>query len=239
MVGTAVYFMLPRMRAFFSPPVKTKSIPYPAVDPVSLALKDGQYVSFDRSSGQLVRLNSNGGRIIDRQAFPNPDAAALGIAKSCLWSVDPVSRKIYRHHPDSCVIVESFKSPGPEPSAVYNDGESLWTADRATRKVYRHAIADGLPVVQSSPILEEDPIDLLRVEDRLWVLDGAAGRISRYRIAASLEPEGGVSLRDYLPAGSVPVGFAAEGRWLWVMTRSPSSMHRISLRSLDFSGQAR
>ncbi|HAH07127.1 MAG TPA: hypothetical protein DCM05_11510 [Elusimicrobia bacterium] len=215
-------------------PAATVSIPYPASRPASLAVKDGQYVSFDRSSKELVRLDSDGSRVVERQAFPSP-AAALSINKSCLWSVDAVNRKIYRHHPDSCSILETFESPGLEPSAIFSDGDILWTADRAARRVYRHAKVDRLPVLSSNPIADEDPVDLARVGEHLWVLDGDSSRVSRYRIDKPFRPAGNASLQDFLPAGSVPVGFALEGRWLWVMTRNPSSLHRIPANALRFS----
>ncbi|MBI5243720.1 MAG: hypothetical protein HY922_08570 [Elusimicrobia bacterium] len=232
--GISIHRSMPLMRKFFSRPAKTKSIPFPASEPVSLALKNGQYISFDKQSGQLVRLDTNGPRLIARQDFPNPAAAALSFNGTCIWSVDPAHRKIYRHHSQTCAILEAYPSPGEEPSAVYWDGENLWTADRRSHKVYRHALSDGLPVLSESPVLDEEPVGLYRMGERLWVLDAAWRRIRRYRIAAPLEPDGWAPLGNFLPKGSSIAGLAVEGRWVWIMTRSPSALHRVAMRSIEF-----
>ncbi|MEK7745864.1 MAG: hypothetical protein AAB576_04300, partial [Elusimicrobiota bacterium] len=159
---------------------------------------------------------------------------ALSAGEDGLWSLDPSSGWIRRHDPETFAAVEKHPVPGGGAQGLLRDGGDLWVADRASSSIYRYAVSEDIRVVSKALIRSGGRVGgLARAGDHLWLADADSRTIRRWRIAGFSE-DGAAALGGLLPPGGELVGLALEGGWVWVMTDSPPTLHRISASRLRF-----
>ncbi|MFH2204155.1 MAG: hypothetical protein ABIJ96_13635 [Elusimicrobiota bacterium] len=211
-----------------------QTIPFPTGHTTGLAVIRGAFLSIDARTQEIITLDPGSTQIVRAADFPNQAASGLAAGDRELWSTDAASGWIYRHNAESFAIKEKNPSPGSRPTAILWDGTSLWTTDAETSKLYRHADEKGLRVLLSKKIADGNPAGLVRVGDHIWAAGRRSRTIHRYRIGAGLEPEGTAHIGDIIPAGSRLDGITVEGDWIWLLTDSPSELHRVPRGRIRF-----
>lgn len=222
------------MRPLETGELRTLSLSFPSGRAAGLAIHKGAYLTLDPGAGELAILDPGGRIAVRKLAFPVPSATALSAGEDGLWSIDPASGWIRRHDPETFAAVEKHPAPGRGAEGLLRDGGDLWIADRASSTLFRYAVSEGIRAVSRTPIRPIGHVGgLARAGDKLWLLDADSRTIRRYRING-LSEDGEADLGGALPPDGTIVGLALEGRWVWVMTDSPPTLHRLSAARVRF-----
>ncbi|MBI4347895.1 MAG: hypothetical protein HY553_13645, partial [Elusimicrobia bacterium] len=194
-----------------------------------LAVRDGLVATVDPKRGLLFTLDAETLATRSIQKFSDAAVGGLSWGKGCLWTTAPdESWVVQREEGSGAKVKRVYELPGTRPTAIAWDGRELWIYDAGAGMLRRYGIGEKLAVLGEWP-LETVPAGLHVADDLLWVAEKATRRIVRYRVGPALEPFDTIDLGRWLPADRRVSGFAVQGGALWLLTESPSELHRLRL----------
>ena len=198
-----------------------------------LAVKGDRVDTIDMKRGLLFTLDARGLSTRAIHKFSDGEPGGLAWGKDCLWTTLPAEgRVLQRDAAPGARVRRVFELPQTRPTSIAWDGREVWVFDALARRLRQYTIGDTLAPVRDWA-LEGEPAGLHVADDLVWVAEASTRRIVRYRAGPELELFDTLDLGRWLPATSRVAGFAVDAGVLWVLTESPSEIHRLELGALS------
>jgi len=128
----------------------------------------------------------------------------------------------------------SIPFPAQTPVGLAISRGAFFSVDARTREMVKLDPGSSR-VIEKTSFPAEKPDSIACVGPHLWVADAESRSVLRYRVDEGLRYDGSADLSWALPPGGTLAGLAYDGAWVWLLTASPSALHRIPIGRLRFS----
>jgi hypothetical protein len=129
------------------------------------------------------------------------------------------------------VGIPSFQSrdyPGGQPTGLIWDGKSLWSSDGGKHVLYRHG--KNLAILDTVKSIIPNIQGLAYDGEAIWVLGANATKVARLTFV-NKNPvwEGPFIVRNFLPEGVIPSGFAVGFGRIWAVAGGDPTMISVPI----------
>ncbi|HAM34453.1 MAG TPA: hypothetical protein DEB40_13755 [Elusimicrobia bacterium] len=204
-----------------------------------LVLRDNRLYSTDPQSQILMGFKADGRKLKAEGKLANPVLGQMAWIDGAFWSSSLGREVLYQHGagPEHGVS-RTYTTPNRHPFALCSDGDDLWVGDSQSNLAYRYLIGHSLTGTALTPLNQYTlpggaPAGLHAADSLLWVLYSQSRHLARYRYdSGTIKPVDETDLSLWLPLVHPVAGMTADSSTLWVLTDSPTTLHRFDLRQL-------
>jgi|GEM_PF-6207827 len=171
--------------------------------------------------------------LISVESIPNQFVTGFVFTNKNLISVDGFEQKLLVHVlTNDHRVLNKFDTPGAAPAGLDWDGTDVWVADNAKHLIFQ-LHGNELTDIRKQYSFLGLTITAFRIDDhRIWALDGTTRELHILRMQEPLKSLVVYDLDPFLKGGT-PTGLHVNKKAIWVTTDNPSTLIRISLKTLN------